>query len=212
MNKFEETESPVAREGELLDLIAEKETKNQENQEKKTVSKRAYIMRELLLYAIMIVLCVFIIPRYVIQRTVVDGSSMENTLQNHDNLLVEKVSYRFKTPERFDIVVFYPFHSKDSEFYVKRIIGLPGETVQIKGSDIYINGEILEENYGKDPIVDPGIAKDPIVLGEDEYFVLGDNRTVSKDSREIGVIYREDIVGKAIFRIWPLTEFGKIEE
>ena len=152
---------------------------------------------------------------------------MESTLQDKDNILVEKLSYRFGDPKRFDIVIFYHFfddefaedgekvvHDKTDEesydFYVKRIIGLPGETVQIVGETIYINGEPLEENYGKDPITYEGVAEEPIKLGEDEYFVLGDNREVSQDSRyeEVGNIKKDLIVGKAWLRLYPLKKIG----
>ena len=138
---------------------------------------------------------------------------MMNTLNDGENLLVEKVSYRFSDPGRFDVIVFYP-HGRDSaDYYIKRIIGLPGETVQIKGKDIYIDGEKLEENFGKDPITEPGMAEDPIKLGEDEFFVLGDNRTVSEDSRyeEVGPVKRENIEGRAVLRIYPLSEFGTFD-
>ena len=98
----------------------------------------------------------------------------------------------------------------ENEYYVKRVIGLPGETVQIIGEEIYINGELLKEDYGKEPITNPGRAAEPITLGEDEYFVLGDNREVSLDSRytQVGNVKRENIGGKAILRIWPLNQFG----
>ena len=176
--------------------------------------KKFSIVKEILFYAILILLCVKIIPDYVLQRTVVDGSSMEETLQDEDQLLVEKISYRFDKLQRFDIIAFYP-EGRDvqDEYYIKRIIGLPGETVQIIDRDIYINGEVLEESYGKDPIVDAGIAADPIELGKDEYFVLGDNRSISKDSRSpaVGVVKRENIGGRAILRIWPFDEFGTLD-
>lgn len=91
-------------------------------------------------------------------------------------------------------------------YYIKRIIGLPGETVQISGNDVYINGEKLDENYGTTPMGTAGIAEVPITLGDDEYFVLGDNRDISKDSRyaSVGNAHRDDIVGKAFVVIWPL--------
>ncbi len=150
--------------------------------------------------------------RYVGQRTRVDGSSMENTLTNGDNLIVDKISYRFHEPERFDIIVF-PYQYKENTYFIKRIIGMPGETVQItdKG-EILINGEELVESYGREVIKDPGLASDPITLGEDEYFVMGDNRNYSKDSRfpDVGNIKRADIIGKAWLRIYPFDKIGFI--
>lgn len=176
-----------------------------------------------LLYVALFLVCVFVIPNYVVQRAKVSGPSMMNTLQDEDNVLVSKISYELHNPERFDIVVFYPYKGreeykndkeKQKEHFVKRVIGLPGEKVQIIGSDIYINGEKLDEHYGKDPITEGGIAKEPITLGEDEYFLLGDNREVSFDSRyeEIGPIHKDAIDGKAVLRIWPLKTFGKIDK
>lgn len=167
---------------------------------------------DLIFYAVLVFVCIYILPNYVIQRTIVDGTSMENTLFDGDHLYVEKLSYRFDALKRFDIIVFYPYGREYKDYYVKRIIGLPGETVQIKGSDIYINGKLLKENYGKDPITDPGRAAQPIKLGANEYFVLGDNRTVSKDSRseDVGNVKKENIGGRAIIRIKPLSRFGLI--
>lgn len=154
----------------------------------------------------------WVIITFVGQRTRVDGRSMENTLHNGDNLIVEKLSYRFSDPKRFDIIVFPPTGKK--EYYIKRIIGLPGETVQIdEDGNIYINGELLEENYGKETIQNPGRAAQPITLGDDEYFVMGDNRNNSKDSRseEVGNVKRSQIIGRAWLRIWPLNQFGLLK-
>ncbi|MBE5937041.1 MAG: signal peptidase I [Lachnospiraceae bacterium] len=155
-------------------------------------------------------LCVFIVPKYIVQRTIVKGTSMENTLHNGDNLLVEKVSYLFSDPERFDIVVFYPYGKDEEEYYVKRVIGLPGETIQIIGSDIFIDGEKLDENYGKEPITYAGIASSPYKLNDNEFFVIGDNRTASFDSRyvEIGPVTREKLSGQVILRMYPFDDFG----
>lgn len=172
------------------------------------------IIKEAIIYVLIFIVVLYFIPNYVIQKTIVDGPSMENTLENKDHLFVEKLSYRFGNPKRFDIVVFYPYGREDKDdYYVKRVIGLPGETIQIIGSDIYINGEILEENYGKDPITYAGIASEPIKLNDDEYFVLGDNRTVSLDSRyeKVGVVDGDLIDGKVILRIWPLNKFGLLD-
>lgn len=176
------------------------------------------IMRELLntaIYMLCVLGAVWLVITFVGQRTEVEGASMENTLHNGDNLIVDKLSYRFHDPERFDIIVF-PFQFQDNTYYIKRIIGLPGETVQIMDDgSIYINGEKLEENYGME-VIKPetiGRAAEPIELGDDEYFVMGDNRNNSSDSRTdmVGNITRENIIGKAWLRIWPVSDFGVLQ-
>ena len=138
---------------------------------------------------------------------------MEPMLSDGDNLIVDKLSYRFNEPQRFDIIVF-PFRYAEKTYYIKRIIGLPGETVFIdENGTIFINGEELQESYGKEIIKDPGIAYEPITLGEDEYFVLGDNRNNSSDSRYpvVGNIHRDEFIGKAWMRIWPFSKMGMIK-
>ena len=163
-------------------------------------------------YIAFVLVLTWVIITFVGQRTRVDGRSMMNTLHDGDNLIVEKLSYRFSDPKRFDIIVFPPTGKK--EYYIKRIIGLPGETVQIdENGNIYINGELLEENYGAETIQNPGRAVNPITLGEDEYFVMGDNRNNSKDSRseEVGNVKRSQIIGSAWLRIWPLNKFGLLK-
>ena len=162
------------------------------------------------LYLLIVLVATFLVVTYVGQRTKVIGSSMSPTLTDGDNLIVDKISYRFHDPERFDIVVF-PFRYAEKTYYIKRIIGLPGETVFIdEEGTIYIDGEVLDEHFGKEVIQDPGRAYETITLGEDEYFVLGDNRNASADSRDpsVGVISGKDIVGRAWLRIWPLNKFG----
>lgn len=196
--------------GEGRDMENGEEVSNEEKQEKK-----GSFLKELVVYALIVILCVTIVPRYVLQRTEVDGDSMESTLQNEDNLLVEKVCYMFKDPERFDIVTLYPQGRDHSEYYIKRVIGLPGETLQIIGNTIYINGEPLKEDFGREPIEDAGMAADPVQLGEDEFFVLGDNRNASTDSRseqEVGIVKKENIDGHAILRIYPFEHFGTLRE
>ena len=173
------------------------------------------VMKEMistLLYLLGVLCLTWLVITFVGQRTEVDGSSMEPTLTNGDNLIVDKLSYRFRDPERFDIIVF-PYKHKAKTYYIKRIIGLPGETVQIdEQGNIYINGEILSESYGREIIKAEyiGLAAEPIVLGEDEYFVMGDNRNNSTDSRypQVGNIKREDIIGRAWVRLWPFSSFG----
>ena len=149
------------------------------------------------------------VAEFVGQRTEVEGMSMSPTLKDKENLILDKISYHFRDPERYEIVVFPPKY-KENTYYIKRVIGLPGETVQIRDGDVYIDGMRLAEDgaYGK--IKDPGLAAEPFLLGEEEYFVLGDNRNDSIDSREpeVGAVRREDILGRAFFRLWPLSEFG----
>ena len=160
-------------------------------------------------YVVFVVLFTYIIVTYVGQRTEVVGSSMYPTLHDGDNLLVDKISYRFTDIERFDIIVF-EYQHEENVYYIKRIIGLPGETVQITDGNIYINGEILEEDYGYEVMESAGLAAEPVTLGENEYFVLGDNRNDSTDSRDprVGNITRDIIVGKAFVRIYPFDAIG----
>ena len=165
------------------------------------------------LYLLVVLALTFLIVTYVGQRTKVIGSSMEPMLEDGDNLIVDKISYRFEEPRRFDIIVF-PFRYEEKTYYIKRIIGLPGETVYIDESGaVYINGEVLKESYGKETIIDPGRAFEPVVLGEDEYFVMGENRNNSSDSRDhvVGNIHRDEFIGKAWMRIWPLDKLGMIK-
>jgi len=130
---------------------SDKDTEDAQDEVSKKKKIRG-IIAELCLYAAIIIVCGVFVPRYVIQRTIVDGKSMMNTLKDGENLLAEKVSYRFGEPKRFDVIVFYPYGRDNDAYYIKRVIGLPGEKVQIKGSTIYIDGKPLKENYGKDPI------------------------------------------------------------
>lgn len=146
----------------------------------------------MILYIGFVLVITFLVITFVGQRTHVSGSSMENTLSHKDNLIVDKITYRFKDPVRYDIIVF-PYEHEKNIYYIKRIIGLPGETIQIADGDIYVDGEVLRESYGREVIREPGLAAEPVTLGEDEYFVLGDNRNESSDSRDpsVGVIHRE---------------------
>ena len=165
------------------------------------------------LYLLVVLIACYLVVRYVGQRTQVIGSSMETTLSDGDNLIVDKISYRFGEPRRYDIIVF-PYQYDKSTFYIKRIIGMPGQTVYIdpRGT-IYINGEALQESYGREIIQSAGLAEEENTLGEDEYFVLGDNRNNSSDSRDpnVGNIHKEDILGKAWIRIWPLSKMEVLD-
>lgn len=181
------------------------------------------IIIEVILYLCVFVFCIYIVPTYILQRTVVSGESMEETLHNGESLLVNKLSYRFHDPERYDIIVFYPKGRDIEEYYVKRIYGLPGETIYIKDNSVFINGKKIDDPYAYGAMdedeIELGTADKPYTLKEDEYYVLGDHRSVSLDSRYLpsgdseddapGPVKRENIAGKVFLRIWPLSQFGK---
>ena len=163
------------------------------------------------LYLLVVVALTFLFVQFVGQRTHVNGASMNVTLEDGDNLIVDKLSYRFSDPDRYDIIVF-PYQYQEKTYYIKRIIGMPGETVQIIDGMVYIDGEMLDESYGTEVMQYAGVASEPVELGEDEYFVLGDNRNRSADSREssVGVLHRDELIGRAWVRIWPLKSIGVV--
>lgn len=190
-----------------------KKRRRDAKERKRTLGKD---LLQMSIYLLIVLFLTLFVIKYIGQRTKVEGSSMLPTLQNGDNLIVDKITYRFSDPKRFDIIVFpveQAFHDQEKSYYIKRIIGLPGETIQIVDGNILINGEVLEENYGLEKMLDPGRARDMITLGEDEYFVLGDNRNNSSDSRQpyVGNVKRSKIIGRARFRIWPFSAFGKVK-
>ena len=162
---------------------------------------------------IMIVCMTYLIVVSFFNRTTVSGHSMNNTLNNNDTVLINSLAYTFHEPERFDLIVFESKSEDNSALYVKRVIGLPGETVQIKNGMVYIDDKPLENDIIKDEIFNAGLAASPVKLAYNEYFVLGDNRNNSDDSRysNIGNVTRESIVGKPWLRIKPVSSFGKIK-
>lgn len=156
------------------------------------------------------VILALLITNFVAHHTSVEGSSMEDTLASGDQLIVENVSYYIGDPKRFDVVV---FSYDETTNYIKRIIGLPGETIQIRDGYVYIDGILLDENYGRELINEPGIAENELHLGADEYFVLGDNRNASIDSRdsEVGVVKKDKIEAKAWICFYPFSQVRFIE-
>jgi signal peptidase I len=185
----------------IIDLDKEKVEEKEFSWVREIISTAVYLLA--------VVAVTFLFVQFVGQRTHVNGDSMNVTLEDGDNLIVDKLSYRFSEPERYDIIVF-PYQYQEKTYYIKRIIGMPGETVQIIDGMVYIDGEMLDESYGKEVMQYSGVASDPIELGNDEYFVLGDNRNNSSDSRDpsVGNIKEDQIIGKAFIRIWPLNKFG----
>ena len=140
------------------------------------------------------------------------GQSMEVTLSDGDHVLIDTLSYRIGSPKRNDIIAFKPNGSNTSHTYIKRVIGLPGESIQIRDGMIYINGKVYLEKTDYPAITNPGLASEEIKLGVTEYFVLGDNRNNSEDSRyaDVGLVDADYIEGRVWLRILPSDSFGRI--
>jgi len=168
------------------------------------------------LVKIVIIAAIIIVPiRFVVaQPFSVKGDSMEDSFSNYDYLIVDQISYRFREIERGDVVVFR-FPRNPSEYYIKRVIGLPGETVKIENGQVYVcNNEnpdcvLLAEPYLSPHERTPG--SETVEVGPNNYFVLGDNRNASSDSRSWGTLPYDYIIGKVLLRAWPFSEFQMIE-
>lgn len=175
-----------------------------------TSAKRKKIIKEIIIWIveiIAVILLAYFLVKYAVEKTTVVGESMELTLQEEDKIIINKLAYRFSKPKRFDVIVFKQSGKEHSYYNIKRIIGLPGETVQIKDGVVYINDEPITEKSAVDVIKNPGLAVEPITLEDKEYFVLGDNRNLSEDSRfaNIGNVVFDDIIGKAWVRLKPFN-------
>lgn len=156
-------------------------------------------------------LLAFGIRTFVAEARYIPSGSMLPTLQINDRLIVDKLSYRFQDPQRGDIVVFSPTDTLERQnfhdAFIKRVIGLPGETVEVKGGRVYINNRLLRENYiEEEPLYQYG----PVKVPPGHYLVLGDNRNNSYDSHYWGFVPRDHIIGRAVIRFWPLTRIGEI--
>lgn len=150
---------------------------------------------------------------FVVETDIVKGVSMEPSFVEGEKVLVEKLSYKFSSPKRGDVIVFRPIGTKDN--YIKRIIALPSEEVDIKDGNVLINGEVLKENYIKgENFTGLDHIEFPYIVPEGQYFVLGDNRMHSVDSRalELGEVSKKNIKGRCFFIISPSDYFGKIEK
>ena len=157
-------------------------------------------VKEIISYVIVIII-VILVKQFIITPIRVNQSSMNNTLYDKDIMILDKISYRFSDIKRFDIVVI----KKDKEYLIKRVIGLPGETVEYKDNKLYINGEVVEENFNHKDTDDYILDKE---IPEGYYFVVGDNRPDSLDSRYIGLINKKDILGKTNLVLYPFNHFG----
>ncbi len=165
------------------------------------------VLREVLETVLIALVLAFLVRTFVVESFMVDGRSMQPTLQHHERLFVNKLVYRIGSPERGDIIVFrYP---KDpSRDFIKRVIGLPGDEIEIRRGVLYVNGEVYPESYIMEE--DPrGYL--PAEIPEGEYFVMGDNRRNSEDSRFFGTVPIANIKGKALLVYWPLADFKVLQ-
>ena len=193
--------------------MSRKDNEKKETKPRKT--EETSIGREIWEYVKMIAIVVAVVvfvEQVIVINARIPSPSMENTIMTGDQIFGNRLAYVKSDPQRYDIVIFY-YPDDEKQKFIKRVIGLPGETVQIMDDgSIYINGEKLEENYGME-VIKPetiGRAAEPIELGDDEYFVMGDNRNGSTDSRHewLGAIDEDYILGQAVAVLWPLGRIG----
>lgn len=172
-------------------------------------------LKSLLLWIIeiiVVILAAYLIIEYAVEKTTMMGVSMNTTLNEGDKIIINKMAYLRKEPQRNDVIVFSQSKNGHGYYNIKRVIGLPGETVEIINGAVFIDGTKLQEVIPVEPMRVAGLADEAIVLGENEFFVLGDNRNYSEDSRfaNIGIIVRNDIIGKAWLRLEPFSIIDKI--
>ena len=223
-----ETEAQ-AMDGEIVQLEGEAVEENRFaeklNDLKEVIPQKAGKVTDWVTTVVIIVFCIGIayflasfVTTYVAHQTTVEGESMEPTLTDGDSVIIQRLSYYFADPKRYDVVVFpvsYDDGTAKKTYYIKRVIGLPGETVQIIDGSVYINNEKLDDDvYGAAAINEAGIAENPLVLGENQYFVMGDNRNMSTDSRNsyVDLVNKNDIIGEAWLCTWPLNHFGGVKK
>ena len=223
-----ETEAQ-AMDGEIVQLEGEAVEENRFaeklNDLKEVIPQKAGKVTDWVTTVVIIAFCIGIayflasfVTTYVAHQTTVEGESMEPTLTDGDSVIIQRLSYYFADPKRYDVVVFpvsYDDGTAKKTYYIKRVIGLPGETVQIIDGSVYINNEKLDDDvYGAAAINEAGIAENPLVLGENQYFVMGDNRNMSTDSRNsyVGLVNKNEIIGEAWLCTWPLNHFGGVKK
>ncbi len=163
------------------------------------------ILREIALTLILAII-IFVLLQATVQSFVIVGSSMQPNFHEGERLLINKVVYKFRQPERGEVIIFHPPSSQQTD-YIKRVIGLPGDSIEVKDETVYVNGSELDEPYLSDS---PHYTFELLEVPDNEYFVLGDNRNNSNDSHNGWTVPRENIIGKAWFSFWPSSEWGLV--
>lgn len=194
-------------------MCFEKETKM--NFRKRNELSKIQILKNIgafLLKVVVVVAIGYSVVAFGGQTTEMVGESMAPLIHNDDILLVNKIKYKIFSPKQMDIILFKVRKSSETYYSVKRVIVVPGDTVQIIEGEVFINGSKVENLPFEELILNPGLAKDPILLGEEEYFVMGDNCNISEDSRfvNIGVVLKEDIIGQVVRIINPKDRRAKL--
>jgi signal peptidase I len=164
------------------------------------------LLRELV-ETVVLSLVIFLLIRQVVQNYRIESHSMQPNFQEGQFILVNKLAYKLGTPERGEVIVFHNPRNTDED-YIKRVIGLPGDTVEIRNEQVFINNQPLDEPFAKGAYTDPNFA--PVVVAPNQLFVMGDNRGNSQDSRVIGAISEDLVVGQAWLRVWPFSVFGLV--
>ncbi len=177
----------------------------EKEEKKKSVGREIF---EWIMVVVIAVAAALLIRTFVFEPVRVDGNSMLNTLHNNEYMIVTKYQYLFDDPQRFDVVICH-FPGRGGTNFVKRIVGVPGDTVEIRDETLYVNGEAIDEPY----IDFRPVAMAPVTVQEGHYFVMGDNRSNSHDSRaaDVGQLQRDQIMGKVRLVAWPFSEFRSIQ-
>jgi signal peptidase I len=155
--------------------------------------------------------CVVVLSDMAIPRSLVDGRSMEPTFHDEERLFISRLHYLVQRPERGDVLVFNSMNPREPEIMlIKRVIGLPGDLIELRDQQLYINNQLVQEPYIKEPCTPMRCEDESWQLGRDQYFMMGDNRNNSNDSRVFGPVPIDHIVGRVVLRYWPLDRIGPI--
>jgi len=168
-------------------------------------------LAELIIFTLLAILVFFVLRTFLFRNASVMGNSMSPTLNHGDMVILNRLSYYFISPRVGDIVAF-PYQGNPSEVYIKRVVGVPGDIVDFNDGQFFVNNQPLNDSFSSDQVFAIGDVTFPIIVESGRFFVLGDNRNVSKDSRfvSVGNVPESDMIGKSFVRIWPLHSFGRV--